>query len=155
MAISPNTNFSTGAVLTADQQNRFPRGVMAYDQATTSMATFSSETVAITGSSFTAVANRYYKVTYFEPDPFSVTSTGYYGMAIRITNISGAIKNIGYNNFVSPTLNNALGSVYWVGTLPAGATNFVGTLGTNTGTMSSNRGASTIAFLLVEDIGPA
>lgn len=155
MAINPNTTFVTGAVYTADQANRFPRGVMAYTESTTAMGTFSSETVAITGSSFTAVANRYYKVTYFEPDPYSVTSTGYYGMAIRITNISGAIKNIGYNNFVSATLNNALGSVYWVGTLSAGTTNFVGTLGTNTGTMSSNRGPSTVAFLLVEDIGPA
>jgi hypothetical protein len=28
MAINPNTQFSSGAVFTADQANRFPRGIM-------------------------------------------------------------------------------------------------------------------------------
>jgi len=61
MAINPNTNFSAGAVLTSAQQNRFPRGVMAFTKATASGA-INSEAVQITGSSFTAVANRYYKI---------------------------------------------------------------------------------------------
>jgi hypothetical protein len=155
MAVNPNTDFSAGAIYTAAQANRFPRGVMAYDQSTTAMGNFSSETVAITGSSFTAVANRYYKITYFEPDPYSVSSTGYMGMAIRITNISGAIKQIGYVNFVSATSNNSMNQVVLITTLAAGTTNFVGTLGTNTGQMSANRTSNVVAFLLVEDIGPA
>jgi hypothetical protein len=30
MAINPNTQFSSGAVFTADEANRFPRGIMGY-----------------------------------------------------------------------------------------------------------------------------
>ncbi len=63
MAINPNTDFSAGAVLLASQQNRFPRGVMAFTKATAS-GSINSEQVQITGSSFTAVANRYYKITF-------------------------------------------------------------------------------------------
>jgi len=36
MAINPNTDFTSGAVLTAAQQNRFPRGVMALATSSTS-----------------------------------------------------------------------------------------------------------------------
>jgi hypothetical protein len=154
MAISPNTNFTTGAVYTADQANRFPRGVMAYTESTSNVLAISTETVAITGGSFTAVANRYYKVTYFEPDPNSVTSTGYWGMSIRLTNISGTVKMIGYSNYVAAG-TNLLGNVVWVGTLSAGTTNFVGTILTNNGTMRLDRSSVAPAFLLVEDIGPA
>ena len=154
MAINPNTNFSTGAVLTADQQNRFPRGVMAYTESTTNVTGISTEVVSITGASFTAVANRYYKVTYFEPDPNSVTSTGYLGMSIRLTNISGAQKMIAYSNFPAAG-TNLMANVVWVGTLSAGTTNFVGTMLTNLGTMRLDRNSVGPAFLLVEDIGPA
>ena len=48
MAINPNTDFSSGAVLTAAQQNRFPRGVMAYAQTTTSDATITVEEIEVT-----------------------------------------------------------------------------------------------------------
>ena len=154
MAINPNTDFSTGAVLTAAQQNRFPRGVMAYTESTTNVTGISTEVVTITGASFTAVANRYYKVTYFEPDPNSVTSTGYWGLSIRLTNISGAQKMIGYSNYVAAG-TNLLGTIMWVGTLSAGTTNFVGTALTNNGTMRLDRYSGAPAFLLVEDIGPA
>ena len=46
MAINPNTDFTAGAVLTAAQQNRFPRGVVAltFDTAT---ANFGAEAVNI------------------------------------------------------------------------------------------------------------
>jgi hypothetical protein len=34
MAINPNTDFTTGQVLTSAEQNRFPRGVMAHPRYT-------------------------------------------------------------------------------------------------------------------------
>jgi hypothetical protein len=154
MAVNPNTNFTTGQVATSDQMNRFPRGVMAYDEATTALGTFSSETLAITGSSFTAVANRYYRVTFFEPDPYNTTSTTYMTFRLRLTNITGTLKQTGYVQF-SGLGSNEMSALVWVGTLPAGTTNFVGTLGTNSGSVSASRTSETIAFLLVEDIGPA
>ena len=64
MAANPNTNFTAGQVLTADQQNRFGRGVMNYAQSTANSG-FTTIT-DITGMSitFTAVANRLYKATF-------------------------------------------------------------------------------------------
>ena len=154
MAISPNTDFTTGAVFTADQANRFPRGVMALTESIGSPSNFSTEAVVLTGSSFTAVANRYYKVTYFEPDIYSVSTTSYVAARIRATNISGAIKNLSYVQL--PTVGtNVCMNLVWVGTLTAGTTNFVATLAANSGTSGAARDANTKAYLLVEDIGPA
>jgi hypothetical protein len=66
MAVNPNTTFTTGAIFTADQANRFPRGVMAYVvrtagnvTATTTVADITSMTVT-----FTAEANRLYKASW-------------------------------------------------------------------------------------------
>ena len=64
MAVSPNTNFTSGQILTAQQQNNFPRGVMGY--AIGSANSGFTSTADITGMSvtFTAVANRLYKATF-------------------------------------------------------------------------------------------
>ena len=155
MAINPNTDFSSGAILTAAQQNRFPRGVMARNTATASDATVTVEEVQITGSSFTAVANRYYRITYFEPYLSSTAST-VYTMRIRQTNLAGAIQN-------SCTVINTVGSVFFgtsgiceaISTFSAGTVNVVGTLTSSAGTGNASRSATGYAFLLVEDIGPA
>jgi hypothetical protein len=151
MAISPNTDFSTGQVLTASEQNRFPRGVMAYNQVTASDLTITAEEVQITGSSFTAVANRYYKVTYFEPQLYGTLT--YMVSSIRLTNLAGTQKQVSY-----PYIGGAINvpnTLEWVGTLSAGTTNFVATLSSNSGTGQAYRASNEIAFLLVEDIGPA
>ena len=151
MAINPNTDFSSGAVLTAAQQNRFPRGVMAYNQSTTSDTSITSEEVQITGSSFTAVANRYYKITYFEPN--LVSGTGYFTFQIRQTNISGTIVQQFY--LQSGTAQDRFAHGVWIGTLTAGSQNFVATASMSAGTGTLSRGSARVAFLLVEDIGPS
>jgi hypothetical protein len=65
MAVSPNTNFTAGQILTAAQQNNFPRGVMGYAISTANMALTTTE-ADITGmtATFTAVANRLYRATF-------------------------------------------------------------------------------------------
>jgi hypothetical protein len=151
MAISPNTNFSTGQVFTSAQANAFPRGIMAYNQVVASDLSITSEEVEITGSSFTAVANRYYKVTYFEPQLYGATT--YMVSSIRLTNISGTALQTSY-----PYIGGAINvpnTLQWVGTLSAGATNFVATLSSASGTGQAYRASGEIAFLLVEDLGPA
>lgn len=152
MAINPNTDFSDSTSLSAAQLNRFPRGVMALTLNTTTDSTITTEEVQITGSSFTAIANRYYKVTYFEPELYG--SLGYMTATIRLTNISGAIKQLGYVDIFNSN-REAICNLQWVGTLSAGSTNFVATLASNSGTAQTFRGATMPAFLLVEDIGPA
>jgi hypothetical protein len=152
MAINPNTDFTAGAILTAAQQNRFPRGVMALDSKTTGDS-FTVEEVENTVT-FTAVANRNYKITYFEPKMFGSTSPqAEVTSRIRLTNISGTIQG----STVSPA-----GSAYGqsntlsiVKTFSAGSVTLVATLQIASGTGQAERGATQPNMFLVEDIGPA
>ena len=66
MAINPNTDFSSGAVLTAAQQNRFPRGVMGSVYRTAGNVTMSTSAADVTGMAvtFTAEASRTYKASW-------------------------------------------------------------------------------------------
>lgn len=151
MPINPNTNFTAGAVLTAAQQNRFPRGVMAFTAVTASDTTITTEEVQVTGSSFTAVANRYYKVTYYEPGISGTNTSG--NARIRLTNISGTVYQL--QSVAVPSAGGGFVHMSAVTTLTAGATNFVATLSSDSGTIQATRSSTRYAFLLVEDIGPA
>ena len=155
MAINPNTDFTTRQVLTADQANRWPRGIVAFAENISTSPAITGESVQITGTSFTAVANRYYKVTYYEADVNAGTTTSYAISRIRMTNISGSIKQTGYTQLPTASTTNAIMNLVWVGTLSAGVTNFVGTQQTQTGTSFASRSADLRSFLMVEDIGPA
>ena len=151
MAINPNTDFSSGAVLTAAQQNRFPRGVMAYGESTTSDNTVTAEEVQIS-TSFTAVANRYYKISYFEPN--CVNGTGYFSFRIRNgTTTAGTQLSVWYQQTGTAVDRHANGFV--VALFNAGTVNLVATAQQSAGTGVLGRGASSPAILLVEDIGPA
>ena len=132
-----------------------PWGVQNLVTVTTADATITAEEVQITGGSFTAVANRYYKVTYFEPDPYSVTATGWVYMRIRLTNLTGTLKQGAYAQLPVSGVTNQTMTCSWVGTLSAGTTNFVGTMASQTGTAACDRTSTYSAYLLVEDIGPA
>ena len=154
MAINPNTDFSSGAVLTAAQMNRFPRGVMAFTKATSNNSV-NFEQVQITGSSFTAVANRYYKITYYEPSLYSAfgdtdTAIG----RIRLTNLAGAVQQTA-NSFIYSSSTPEDMTCVAVTTLTAGTVNLVATLEPSNFPIQAARSATQYAFLLVEDIGPA
>ena len=152
MAVSPNTDFSTGAVLTASQQNNFPRGVMAYNQVTTNDTTITAtEEVQITSSAFTAVANRYYRITYYEPQ-LTHTGVSYIVARIRKTNLAGtelerAIVSV-------PSALYAFSNVVAITTFAAGSTVVVASL-ESTATATATRGATFPGYIVVEDIGPA
>ena len=151
MAINPNTQFSSGAVYTADQANRFPRGIMALGESTTTDTTVTAEEVQIS-TSFTAVANRYYKISYFEPD--CVNGTGYFSFRIRQgTTTAGTQLSVWYEQTGTSIDRHANGFV--VSLFLAGTVNLVATAQQSAGTGILGRGASSPAFLLVEDIGPA
>lgn len=151
MAINPNTDFTTGQVLTSSQANRFPRGIVAYTSVTASDTTITSEEVQVTGASFTAVANRYYRITYYEPGISGTNTSG--NARIRITNISGSVYQL--QSVAIPSAGGGFVSMSAITTLTAGSTNFVATLASDSGTIQANRSSTRYAFLLVEDIGPA
>ena len=158
MAIDPNTDFSSGAVLTAAQQNRFPRGVMALATSTTSYTLTLTETIA-TGMSvnFTAVANRYYKITYYEPQAQTGSFTSNVQLTIRKDNATGTIyQNTVFSN-ESASLDQSGMICPVITTFSAGSTTIVGTakVASTTGSPQLIRDSNRKAQLLIEDIGPA
>lgn len=148
MAINPNTDFVSGDVLTAAQQNRFPRGVMSYTSSTSSDTTITTEETQFTATAFTAVANRYYRITYHEPDLYA--GTGYFTSKIK----NGATTlQTGYNTS-GASVDRSLTTV-WVGTFSAGSITITATLSMSAGTGQAVRSATVVGFVLIEDIGPA
>jgi hypothetical protein len=151
MAINPNTNFSVSAVYTADQANRFPRGVMAYATKNSNTAMTTSQADVGLSVTFTAVANRYYKYTFFA----------------YANNSTSASTN---NFFLTDSANSILSTVnvYVVGGgayttvhFPTIRTETAGTVdrkircSTQAGTGTTYGDSTNLMFLLVEDIGPA
>ena len=158
MAINPNTDFSSGAVLTAAQQNRFPRGVMALATSTTSYTLTTSEVIA-TGMTvtFTAVANRYYRITWFEPQAQTASFASNTSLTLRQTNASGTVlQNTVFQNETNATDQSGMVCIRTM-TFSAGSITVVGTakVSLTTGTPLLIRDSTRQAQLLVEDIGPA
>jgi len=154
MAINPNTYCTAGQILTADQQNRFPRGVMGYVSRTAGDVTLNTSTVAdITGmtTTFTAVANRAYKVT-FQALFKKETNNGYPDLYIT----DGA-NNIKTNVFQHIAVNQ-FASVVMVCVIPnftAGSqTVKVRGFSSSVNTIMLGSG-SQVATLIVEDMGPS
>jgi len=160
MAYNPNTDFSSGAVLTAAQQNRFPRGVMASATSSTSYTLTTTETIATGMSvSFTAVSTRAYKITYYEPlvGSSTVTTGAYTYIRIRNASATGTLINQGTVLTLAPGQNN-YASVHVVGIVTgiSGSVTYVGSAITfsTTGAPVLTRSAGNQAYFIVEDIGP-
>ena len=150
MAISPNVDFVAGAILTATQQNQFPRGVMSFTKNIAVDSSITAEETQITGNAFVAVANRNYRVTYYEPNLQGTLKTSY---TLKIKN-GATVLNEG--NAYGETLGYQTGaSCVFVGTFTAGTVNLTATIASSAGTGTANRSSTSFAFLLVEDIGTA
>jgi hypothetical protein len=154
MAISPNVDFTSGQILTATQQNQFGRGIVALGTKTATDASITTEEIQVTSSSFTAVANRYYKITYTETELKS-TLAGYMQMTIRKTNLAGTQLGAAYVANLGTATQTQSGTVTVITTLTAGAQVVVGTLTCSAGTGAASAGATQPCYILVEDIGPA
>ena len=149
MAIAPNTTFVSGAILTAAQMNALPFGVVAYAQVTSSDTSITTEETQVTASAFTAIANRYYRVTYFEPRLYGSVAAN---MTMRIKNGATVLNRC---DVACLTTQEQTGTDIYVGTFTAGSITLTATLSYGSGTGIAARGATEIGFLLVEDIGPA
>ena len=153
MAIAPNTTFVAGTVLTAAQMNAFPFGICAYTEPAAT-ATFTTEQVLITTSSFTAIANRYYELTYFGPNMSNTVGGAVTAIRFRLTNLAGAILGESYNTFSTAVGGEAVTATR-VKTLTAGATVIVVTAQAISGTGTSYVDTNNKPYLLIKDIGPS
>jgi hypothetical protein len=152
MAVSPNTNFTSGQIYTAQQANNFPRGLMGYVVRTTGNVGLTTTLTDVTGASvaFTAVANRGYKVSFSA----LVGKTGSNGQ-VDVTLADGS-NNALQNLFIDVANGEfAIFSLdYLVTTLTAGAQTLKirAKLSTAGGTLYAS-GGNYYSFT-VEDLGP-
>ena len=162
MAINPNTTFVSGTVLTAAQQNRFPFGVVARATSNTDYTLTTSVAIA-TGMSvtFTAIADRYYKITYLEPQCQTANlSNEVTNTQIRVTNAAGTLLNTGWARTETAGVQDAATlTLVSTSTFTAGSVTIVGCAKTTSTSgapvLGRNAAVSGAALLLVEDIGPA
>jgi hypothetical protein len=133
------------------------RGLMAYVTSTTSVAAAAStETVALTTPSFTAVAGRLYKITYFEPQLPLTQNANVTNTRIRLTNATGTVYGTSVGNNASATAGFAENAcLTTLTTLTAGSTVIVGTVFFTGLGQTAVRGGGQPAILVVEDIGVA
>lgn len=116
---------------------------------TSNSGTISTTPVAaVTSASFTAVANRYYRITYIEPLAVVGTANNVV-MAVKLSSASGTVL------YEDSYLVGSHKNLTFVTTLTAGSTVIVGSLNGDTGTCSATRSATKYAQLVIEDIGPA
>jgi hypothetical protein len=156
MAIAPNTTFVSGAILTAAQQNAFGFGIVALASLNSSTTVTTTEAVQLTSTTFTAIANRYYKITYIENTlSFGASLPGFVTQRIRITGLAGTIYQSCYIEPVLITSDGQNATISVVTTLPAGSTVIVGTSQTSTNTATLYGATGFTRQILVEDIGPA
>ena len=152
MAVSPNTNFTAGAILTAAQQNNFPRGVMGYVVRSSGNVTVGTSLADVTGASvaFTAVANRAYKVTFSALITKSSTA-GYFNWFI--TDGANVVQNDGFMDIVlGKTITFTTN--YVVTGLAAGAQTLKMRAVTDTAGMTIYATGTNKYTFIVEDIGP-
>jgi hypothetical protein len=155
MAISPNNTFTSGQILTASECNSFPFGVVGYTQSTTLLQAGVTTEVDLTGMSvtFTAIANRYYKISAYMYAIPTVTNAV---VAVNIKQGATTLQQIFTNAGIAAAGATVTG--YVVKTFTAGSTTLKlsGALAAgSTGTMTFNAGATLPVSILVEDMGPA
>jgi carbohydrate-selective porin OprB len=132
---------------------------MAYAQSTANYTLTTSDVIA-TGMSVTwsAVADRYYRITYYEPlanTPSAVS--GLTNLSIKDTNAAGVTLQYGTVRTSSATPVSANVGVVLVATWTTSATRTLvgtGSVNVTTGTPLLQRDATYPAYMLVEDIGP-
>ena len=154
MAIAPNTTFTSGSILTAAQMNALPWGIVAIGQRTSNQSLAGVEAITVTTSAFTAVANRYYKITFYEPNVVYGSGTvNYVEQLMYKTNLAGT--QLQYGPFVISN-QRGRGVLELTTTFAAGSTVIVGSLSpAGGGTVTATAGATFPAQIIVQDMGPA
>ena len=156
MAFNPNITFTAGAILTAAQQNRFPRGVMGAVYRTAGNVAVTTTQADITGMTvtFTAEASRTYKASWLVAG-VKDTNNGFLGAFL--TNGANTVQASVYNTglIVLGTAYSNLSGVAFLTTLTAGSQTL------KLRTIAENNAGTILAsgtnpcVLIIEDCGPS
>ena len=131
--------------------NAYGFSTMQFQPKTTSDSPITTIATQITLSNFTAIANRNYKITYFEPVIFCSSGVGEATMTIKNGATTIAVSIAAVSTSVSGQANQQFITTFSAGTVSLTASLTYG----GTGSLTASRSATRQAFLLVEDIGPA
>jgi hypothetical protein len=151
MAVSPNTDFTSGQILTATQQNNFPRGVMQYVINTTTNPTVTTTKADVTGMTvtWTAVANRLYRLNFEGMIGNNNASQNQFFFAdASNVDVDNTYHDVGAGQFASLSFQYLFTTTAGSKTLKLRAQSSSGTL-----TFYGSGGRS--FSLIVEDLGPA
>ena len=152
MAITPNTTFTSGAILTAAQMNRLPWGVVGTANATANQTGITT-VVDVTGLTvtFTADSSRIYRTTAYVFAAVQLTAQGYPGFSITdgANNTKQGSSILLATGFQAPLCV----TVYESGL--SGSTTRKVRAETNAGTLTLAADAARPMVLIVEDIGQA
>jgi len=150
MAVTPNTTFVAGDVLTAAQQNRFGRGIMVAPSTTVTGGTFTAEAVQLT-TTFTAVNGRMYLILYSEP-VLSGSASATCTARLREDSIAGATINQATVTLPTAFTTNLICQSIFTAAA-SGSKTVVATLQASTGTGTTARSSIRFPQLYVMDIG--
>jgi hypothetical protein len=150
VAINPNTAFTAGQVFTADQANRFPRGIMGYATRATNFSITSTEADVGLSVTFTAEAGRYYKYTVFIPSADGDANN----LTMRVTNASNTSLYRVVQEQDGPAQFQAF-QLEYVTTESAGSHTRKVRAVTSTGGATFQLDATNVGWMMVEDIGEA
>jgi hypothetical protein len=156
---NPNVQFVSGAIYTAAQANRLPRGIMAYATSDTAQNLSLTSTIA-TGMTvtFTAETGRLYLITYLEPEVQTPSvAAGNTICTIKLTNAAATAYAV--STLQTPSAAKTVNQVTTMTVqsfATAGSKVIVGACSTSslTGTPTLERTATRLALIMVEDIGP-
>jgi hypothetical protein len=157
MAITPNTTFTSGAILTAAQMNRLPWGIVGYDQRTSNQTGIGGVTdILDTGGGslsvvWTATSSRYYRTTLYVPYGEQQVAASF--PSILITDGSNVIKQ--KSEMYQESGAGAFFSAVVVETGLSGSVTRKGRAQTLGNTVTLGGSATFPIFIVVEDIGQA
>jgi hypothetical protein len=153
MAANPNTNFTAGQILTADQANRWPRGVVGYVQKATTQAVTADADLGM-GITFTAEAGRIYKfsITIVTNATATPTPQSILRLWDGAAEVETSIQSIPGNGWQTRTL------AFFVTGITAGSKTYSWRASSDAGSVSfygNNTAASIGGHAMIEDMGPA
>ena len=133
-----------------------PRGVVGYTTSTTATVNLTTSFVTQISVTFTAVANRYYRFTYYEPQVLTSNASAQYVQSVVRSSLSGTpiLQQAFLGQTAAVSKFNELACV-GVSTFTAGSVTLSAQALSSSisGTPGLNRGGTQPAYLLVEDIG--
>jgi len=153
MAVSPNDLFTSGQILTAQECNNYPFGVVAYSSYTggnQGITTTVTDVTSATGT-FTAIANRAYRVT-FQAYGAKNVSTG--SVAFTLTDSAGTTQYFQTQFYSITSVGINFGFTTLVTGLTAGSKTLKVRCATDVTTGAIFMSAGQPMSFIIEDIGP-